>query len=478
MDRAALIADLSARFGPRAVITDRALIAPWLSDWRGRYHGAADAILAPATAREAAAMVAAAHAAGVALVPQGGNTSMVGGATPPEDGSALIISTRRMTSVRHIAADHAVAEAGVVLQTFHEAAAARGLRFPLTLGAKGSATLGGLASTNAGGTQVLRFGTMRSLVLGVEAVLPDGSMIDTIAPLRKDTRGYDLRHLLVGAEGTLGLITALSLRLIPAIGARTVAWAGVAGPADALALLRRMEAGGGEAIESFEIIPGDSLALVLAHVPGARSPLAGTHPWHVLIEAVSADAGDPPQAMVERLLSEALAAGLIADAAIAKSEAEAEAFWHLRDSLSAAERAAGPAVQHDIAVPVEAMPAFMVDAARAAEARFPGTHATAFGHLGDGNVHFHVRAAPGADAAAFHAGQAAEITRFVHDAVIAAGGTISAEHGIGQMKLAELARVEAPARLKALIAIKRAIDPLGLMNPGKLVPLAPGDIGP
>jgi FAD/FMN-containing dehydrogenase len=271
---------------------------------------------------------------------------------------------------------------------------------------------------------------------------------------------------LIGAEGTLGLITALSVRLVPAIARRTVAWAGVASPADALQLLRMMEAGSGEAIESFEIIPGDSLALVLARLPGARPPLGGAHGWHVLIEAV----GDAP---VEQLLGEALEAGLIADATIAASEAQAEAFWQLRDSLSAAERAAGPAVQHDIAVPVDTMPDFMVTAAKAAEARFPGTHATAFGHLGDGNVHFHVRAAPGIDAADFHAGPAEEITRFVHDLVIAAGGTISAEHGIGQMKLAELARLESPARLAALRAIKTAIDPSGLMNPGKLVPLAP-----
>jgi FAD/FMN-containing dehydrogenase len=277
--RSRLIADLAARFGPRAVVIDADLIAPWLTDWRGRYHGLADAILAPASTDEAAAMVAAAHAAGVPLVPQGGNTSMVGGATPPGDGSALILTTRRMTAIRHIATDHAVVEAGLVLQALHAAAAQHGLRFPLTLGAKGSATMGGLASTNAGGTQVLRFGTMRSLVLGVEAVLPDGSVIDTIAPLRKDTRGYDLRHLLVGAEGTLGVITALSVRLVPAIGTRTVAWVGVADPADALRLLRMMEAESGDAIESFEIIPGDSLALVLAHVPGGGAPMVGEDEW-------------------------------------------------------------------------------------------------------------------------------------------------------------------------------------------------------
>ena len=464
-----LVAMLAARFGPRAVVTDAALIAPWLTDWRGRYHGAARAMLAPGDAAEAGAMVRAAAGAGVALVPQGGNSSMVGGATPPADGSALILTTRRMAAIRSIAGDHAIVEAGVVLQTLHDAAAAHGLRFPLTLGAKGSATLGGLASTNAGGTQVLRHGTMRALTLGLEAVLPDGSVVDAIAPLAKDTRGYDLRHLLVGAEGTLGLITALSVRLVPAVAARAVAWAGVATPADALDLLRRMEAATGRAIESFEIIPGESLALAVAHVPGARAPLAGAYPWHLLIEAVTAQSGEDPAALLESPLADALEAGLIADAVLAKSEAEAEAWWRLRDSLSAAERATGPAVQHDIAVPVDAMPRFMVEAAAAAEARFPGTHATAFGHLGDGNVHFHVRAAPGIDAAAFHRDHGPVITRFVHDRVIAAGGTISAEHGIGQMKRDELIRLEAPARLAALRAIKAALDPAGIMNPGKLL---------
>ena len=307
-------------------------------------------------------IVAMAGAAGVALVPQGGNTSMVGGATPPADGSALILSLRRMNLIRQVdpVGNLAIAEAGVILADLHAAAEAAGRRFPLTLGARGSATIGGLVSTNAGGTQVLRFGTMRALVAGVEAVLPDGSVHDGLAALKKDNRGYELTQLLVGAEGTLGIITAATLRLVPAVTARAVAWAGLASPDDALAVLRRMEAAT-DMIESFEIVPDHSLGLVLAHLPGARAPLAGHHAWHILIEAVATtETGEPPAAVLERLLVSAIADGLIADAVIAASEAQAQAFWGLRDSISAAERASGPAVQHDISVPVAVMPRFMI----------------------------------------------------------------------------------------------------------------------
>lgn len=475
-----LIETLKDRLGSKVVITDGNDIAPWLVDWRGRYHGAAAAILAPATTADVAMIVAAAAEAGVPLVPQGGNTSMVGGATPPSDGSALILSLRRMNRIRHIdaGANLAVAEAGVILADLHDAVHEQHRRFPLTLGARGSATIGGLASTNAGGTQVLRFGTMRALVAGVEAVLPDGSVHDGLTALKKDNRGYDLTQLLVGAEGTLGVITAVTLRLVADVSARAVAWVGVASPADALALLRRMEAAT-DCIESFEIVPDHSLQLVIDHVPGARAPLTGQHPWHVLIEAVATAAdAESPAAIVERLLTGAIGDGLVADAVIAASEAQADAFWRLRDSISAAERASGPAVQHDISVPVAGMPGFMIAAARAVEARFPGTSAGAFGHLGDGNVHFHVRAPKDVDAETWYAEQAVLITPYVNDLVVAAGGSISAEHGIGQMKLHELERLSSPARLGMLRAIKLALDPGQIMNPGKLVALAPARRAP
>lgn len=468
------------RLGPKAVTTDADTITPWLRDWRGRYQGASPALLSPGSTEEVAAIVGLATEAGVALVPQGGNTGMVGGATPPADGSALLVSLRRMNRIRSLSAESnlAVAEAGVILAELREAAEAEGRRFPLDLGARGSATVGGLVSTNAGGTQVLRFGNMRSLVAGVEAVLPDGSIHNGIAALKKDNRGYDLNQLLIGAEGTLGIVTAATLRLVPGLVSRAVAWVGLASPADALALLRALEART-NAIESFEIMPGRTVRLVLDHIPGIRPPLGADQPWNVLIEAVATDpAAEPPAELLERLLGPALESGLASDAVIAASEAQAESFWRIRHSISEAERAAGPAVQHDISVPVDDMPRFMVEGGAAAEARFPGSSTVAYGHLGDGNVHFHVRAPEGADPERWYAEQAPAISRFVHDLVVAAGGSISAEHGIGQMKRAELERLSAPSRMTVLRAIKTGLDPKGILNPGKLVSLAPGAATP
>jgi FAD/FMN-containing dehydrogenase len=460
--------------GPKGVITDPDDIAPWASDWRGRYHGAAAAILQPETTEQVAAAVRLAAQLDIPLVPQGGNTSMVGGATPPADGSALILSLRRMNRIRSLSPDDnlALCEAGVILSNLHDAAAEAGRRFPLSLGAKGSATIGGLISTNAGGTQVLRHGTMRALVEGIEAVLPDGSVFHGLDALKKDNRGYDIKQLLIGAEGTLGIVTAASLRLVPAIAARAVGWVGVASPADALSLLRLAEARLGDSVEGFEVIADDGLGHVLSHIPGTRCPIETRTPWHVLIEVDHADLREPgPSERLESALAQALEQGIAADAAIAVNEAQAEAFWRIRESLSESEKAQGPALQYDISVPVARMPAFMVEAAAAAERTFPGTTASSFGHLGDGNVHFHVRAPKGtADGPAWIAAEGQTINAFVHDAVVAAGGSISAEHGIGQMKRAELGRLASPARLHAMRAIKAAFDPQGLMNPDKLIP--------
>jgi len=472
--QSALLEALAGTLGPKGIVTDRSVITPWETDWRRRFHGHAPAMLAPATTAEVSAVVAAAARFGVPLVPQGGNSSMVGGATPPGDGSALIVSLRRMAAIRAIdaAAGLVVAEAGVILSDLHDAALAVDRRFPLTLGAKGNATVGGLVSTNAGGTQVLRFGSMRGLVAGLETVLADGSVHDGLAALKKDNRGYDLTQLLVGAEGTLGIVTAATLRLVAVPATRTTAWAATTDPQAALTLLRRMQQATG-ALESFEILPRESLAAVLAYVPDARSPLAGDHPWHLLIEHTDAAGA----ALTERVLAAALAEGLIADATIAATDAQADSFWRLRESISDAERALGPASQHDLSVPVESMPRFMIEAAAACEARFPGTHASGFGHLGDGNIHFHVRSPAGTDPARWYAEDVPVVTRFVDDLVIAAGGSIAAEHGIGQMKLDELARLSSPARLTALRAVKAAMDPLGILNPGKLVTLAPAAAG-
>ena len=472
-----LLDQFATLLGPKGFSANADEMAPWLSDWRGIYRGAAAALLSPGSTAEVAAVVRLANANRIALVPQGGNTSMVGGATPRADGQSLLVSLRRMNRIRTLDPDAlvAVAEAGVILETLHEAARTRQCRFPLTLGAKGSATIGGLVSTNAGGTQVLRFGTMRKLVLGIEAVLPDGNIFDGLAALKKDNRGYDLTQLLIGAEGTLGIVTAASLKLVPAVADRAAAWIGVESPQSALGLLRFLEARSALAIESFEIVAAHSLTLVLDHIAGTRAPLAQPHPWNVLVEYVEMTPGVSATEPLTRHVGEAYEAGLVRDAAIAKNEAEIAAFWRLRDSISEAERAGGPAMQHDISVPVDAMPDFMIDAAAAVERAFPGTSASAFGHLGDGNVHFHVRAPAtiGADAAAdWRAGPGKAASQMVYDLVTAAQGSISAEHGIGQMKRAELLRQSDPARITVLRAIKSALDPIGIMNPGKLVPLA------
>ena len=465
-----LIEQARQNLDAKAVITDPKEIEPWVTDWRGRVHGATPAMLAPSSTEEVAQIVKLASEYRVALVPQGGNTGMAAGATPPADGSALLLSMRRMNRIRSITADSrvAIAEAGVVLATLHDAAHEVGMRFPLTLGARGSCTIGGLTSTNAGGTQVLRFGTMRSLVAGVEAVLPDGSIHSGLSGLKKDNRGYSLDQLLIGAEGTLGVITAVALRLVPAIAARAVAWCGVESPERALSLLRYLEART-NSVEGFELVPQDSLDLVLRHVPKTRAPLTERHEWHVLVEATTTDPEADISVELEHLLGSALQQGIIGDAILAATEGQAEAFWKLRDSISEAERAEGQTLAHDISVPVSDMPAFIVDASAKVESAFPGVVATGFGHLGDGNIHFHVRAA-GHAAPDWYSGEGAEITRMVDDLVTAAGGSISAEHGIGQLKREELARLAPPGRINALRAIKQALDPLGIMNPGKLVP--------
>ena len=468
--QAELIAAAGTKLGAKGVITDPREIEPWVTDWRGRVHGAAPAILAPASTEEVAEIVRLAAEYRVPLVPQGGNTGMAGGATPPDDGSAILLSMRRMNRIRSISADNrlTLAEAGVILSTLHEAAHEVGMRFPLTLGARGSCTIGGLTSTNAGGTQVLKFGTMRSLVAGVEAVLPDGSVHNGLSGLKKDNRGYSLDQLLIGAEGTLGVITAVALRLVPAIATRAVAWAGVESPIAALDLLRFLDART-SSIEGFELVPADCLELVLRHVPGTRAPLAGDHKWHVLVEATFSDTGTDIAIELEALLGAALQRGIIADAVLAANEAQAEAFWKLRDAISEAERAEGQTLAHDISVPVADMPHFIIEAAASVENAFPGVIATGFGHLGDGNIHFHVRAG-GHAAPDWYEREGEKITRMVDDLVTAAGGSISAEHGIGQLKLREFERLAQPSRIHALRAIKQALDPLGIMNPGKLVP--------
>ncbi len=406
---------------------------------------------------------------------------MCGGATPDDGGTAILLSLRRMDSIRSLdaATGQVVCEAGVILQNLHDAAAEHSLRFPLTLGGKGSATIGGLISTNAGGTQVLRHGTMRAQVLGLEAVLADGSTLDTLVPLKKDNRGFDMKQLLIGSEGTLGIVTAATLRLIPAIGERAVIWAGLDTIQQARQLLLHCERAAGASLEGFEVIPRHSLGAVLSHVPGARAPLTENYLWNALIEFVApADDKVDLQDRTQAILEDALACDLLLDATVASSEAQADAFWHLRDSISSAERALGPAMQHDISVPVARMADFVDTASAQVEAAFPGTRAIAFGHLGDGNVHFHVLGPVGGTRGEWEEREGKSVSAYVHDLVTEWGGSISAEHGIGQMKRDELGRLGDPVALSVMRSIKEALDPQGLLNPGKLVPLAKDGANP
>lgn len=478
--RAEWLEQMQAAVGAKGFTRVADDMAPWLTDWRGRYTGAAIAMVSPANTHETAEILRIANENAIAIVPQGGNSGMVGGATPNIDGQSILLSLRRMNRIRTMApADQlVVCEAGVILQNLHDALAADGQRFPLTLGGKGSATVGGLVSTNAGGTQVLRHGTMRSLVTGIEAVLPNGTIFEGLAALKKDNRGYDLKQLFVGGEGTLGIVTAATLKTVPALVDRCVSWAAVDSTDAAYQLFRFLNRQIPQSLEGFEIIPETCLNSVLRHIPGTRSPLEGAHRWHVLIEIVrdQPDAQDP-KSVTENLLADAMERDLIDDATIAASEQQAEDFWKIRDSIAEAERANGPALQHDISVPVPGMARFINEATPVIEAKFPGTKVAAFGHMGDGNVHFHVKAPAGVQAQEWMRDYATQITPLVHDLVIAAGGSISAEHGIGQNKRLELERLSSDARLSMLRAIKTAIDPKNIMNPGKLVPLASDQSG-
>ena len=451
--------------GDGAWSDDRAVLAPHLFDWRGRVRGDAALIVWPRDTAHVAAIVRCAAAGRVALVPQGGNTGLVGGGIADASGAGVIVSLTRMARISppDTAGLTMIAEAGAILENVHRTAGGAGLVFPLSLAAKGSATIGGLVSTNAGGVQVLRHGTMRALVAGIEAVLPSGEVLRQLDPLVKDNSGYDIKQLLIGAEGTLGIVTRVALRLVAAPRDTAVAWAGLVSPHAALALLARLRDRLGDVVESFELIPRAGVELLVTN--GLRAPLAGDHPWQVLIEltSVRGDAG-----LTEALTGELANAG-VADAVIAQSAAQAAALWHLREMLPEAERRDGVAVKHDIAVPVAAMPDFITGASPFIEARWPGSRVLAFGHLGDGNVHFNVRAPAGSDSAAWVERHGAAITTAVNDRVVAMHGSIAAEHGIGSVKRAELARVGDPAKLAAMRAIKAALDPLNVMNPGKII---------
>jgi FAD/FMN-containing dehydrogenase len=457
-----VIAQLKALLGERGWSQDPDRLAPKLVEWRDRWHGHTPLLVLPANTEEVAQVIGLCATAGVAVTPQGGNTGLVGGQIPQGE---ILLSTERMRRVRDVDRldDLLTAEAGVTLAEAHEAALAAGRRFPLDLASGGSATIGGLVSTNAGGTAVLRYGSMRGLVLGLEAVLPDGRIWNGLKRLRKDNTGYDLKQMLIGAEGTLGVVTAATLRLVPLLPSRAVAMVAVETPRQAIELLvRAKDAAGGE-VEAFELVSRLGIGLAVRHLPGLRDPLEAATPWVVLIEIASARAG-MAEAALETLLAEALEAGLIADAAIAQSGEQAKAFWALREGQSAAQKPEGPAWKHDVSVPISRIAEFIDTASETLGRRFPGVRIDAFGHVGDGNIHYDVLGPVDGDPAA-HASARDQGAHIVHDLVASLGGSISAEHGLGSMKTAEALAYKSPVEVEALRALRRALDPQRIMNP-------------
>ena len=466
----ASIEALKSLLGPGGWLQDAADRAPFEADFRRRYLGSTPLVALPDSTARVAAVVALCARERIAIVPQGGNTSYCGGATPGPAGNEIVLSLRRMHRIRAVDAlnDSLTAEAGCVLAELQGAADAANRLLPMSLGSEGSATLGGIVSTNAGGTAVLRYGMMRALVLGLEVVLPDGRVLDQLSALRKDNTGYDLKQLFIGAEGTLGVVTAATLRLFPRPAATATAFAAVDSPAAALALLASLRESLGDAVTTFEILPRIALDLVVRHVPGARDPFEAPHPWYVLAEASLAAGDGTLAARFESALAAAAERRSLRDAAVAASGAEREAFWRLRESIPEAQGREGASLKHDISVEPARLPDF-VDAGRGLLERLaPGARLVAYGHLGDGNLHFNLSEPAGGDGGAL-AARTDEIRRAVHDLVAEHGGSFSAEHGIGQFKVGELERYEDPAALELMRSIKRAIDPQGIMNPGKVL---------
>jgi D-lactate dehydrogenase (cytochrome) len=443
--------------------------APFESDHRRLYRGRALAVAQPRSVDQVARILAACNDARVGVVPHGGNTGYCGGATPDESGTQLVLSLARLNRVRSVDAENysLVAEAGCLLAGVQQAAAAAERHFPLSLGSAGSCQIGGNLSTNAGGVHVLRYGMMRDLVLGLEVVLADGRVLPGLSALRKDNTGYDIRALFLGAEGTLGVITAASLKLFPEIRTTATALAAITDPRAAVTLLARLRAASGDAVSSFELIPRIGIELTSTHIPGVRDPLGAAHAWYALCELSSSRPAEPLEELLGDALAAAAEAGLVQDAAVARSERERAALWKIRETIPEAQRHEGPGLKHDISVPVSALPEFVARAAEWVAAHVPTARLVAYGHVGDGNLHFNLQGR-GADGAALLE-RGAEVRRALHDLAVALGGSFSAEHGIGRLKVAELERYAPATELALMHAVKHALDPNGIMNPGKVL---------
>ena len=467
----ALIETLRSLLGEAHVLPAGPACAPYEEDWRGRYRGEALCVVRPGSTAEVAAVVQACAAAGVPVVPQGGNTGLVGGGVPHAGRREVLLSLTRLNRIRALDPVNATltAEAGCTLAAVQEAARAQGRLFPLSLASEGSCQIGGNLAANAGGVQVLRYGNMRELTLGLEVVLADGRIWDGLRGLRKDNTGYDLKQLFVGSEGTLGIITAAVLKLHPLPATRCVAWLALADAESAMNLLGLLQTRAGERLSAFEIVGSAAHELLLARMPGSVRPLQTQAPWYALIELADGDAHSPLAALCEQVLEEGFERGWVLDATLAQSEQQAETLWALRENISEAQKKEGVSIKHDISLPVSAIPRFLALADAALAAAFPGVRIVAFGHAGDGNLHYNASMPEGGQGNAAFIARSAEVNRIVHDIVASLNGSISAEHGLGQLKRDEVRRYKSPLELELMARIKQALDPQGLFNPGKLL---------
>jgi FAD/FMN-containing dehydrogenase len=466
-----LIGRLRQVVGPHGVIDDRDGMAGYLADWRNAYPGTAAAVVRPGDTDEVARVVALCHEAGVAVVPQGGNTGLCGGAVPDSSGRQVVLSLTRMRRIRDVdvANQTITVEAGAVLRTVQEAAAAAGQLFPLSLGAEGSCTIGGNLATNAGGTAVLRYGTMRDLTLGLEVVLPDGRVWNGLRGLRKDNTGYDLKQLFIGAEGTLGVITAAVLKLFPAVRSRATAWVALPSPQAAVDLIGVLRGLAGDRLTGFEVMSRQSVEFVLRHSTGARDPFGERHSWYALVELSDSLPVAGLDEVIEAALGEAFERDLVVDAVVASSPAQATALWALREGISEAQDHEGPSLKHDVTVPVSRIPAFVARTDRALTEAVPGIRIVTYGHVGDGNLHYNLSKPVGGDDEEFRA-RAGDLARVIYDSTRGFDGSISAEHGIGQSKRGVVADYKDGLELHLMRGLKQVFDPRGLMNPGKVLP--------
>jgi len=466
---ASILDGMAGIVGGRNVIVEPDAMVPYLKEWRDLFRGTARAVVRPGSTAEVAALVRLAAETGATLVPQGGNTGLVGGQIPVAEGKEIILSLQRLDKIRAVdaAGDTMTVEAGVTLQRAQGAAEAAGRLFPLSLASEGSCTIGGNLSTNAGGTAVLAYGNARELCMGLEVVLADGRIWNGLRQLRKDNTGYDLKNLFIGAEGTLGIITAAVLKLFPLPATRATAFLAVPNPEAALELLNAAKAGAGGTLTTFELMSRFCLDMVLRHASGARDPLSAPSPWYVLMEVASQSTAGLDDA-VEAFLGEALERGLVTDAALAGSLTQRADFWKLREMLSEVQAYEGGSIKHDISVPLQAVPAFLTRAVATVEALVPGCRPVPFGHMGDGNIHFNVSQPVGADKAAF-IGRWSEMNAAVHAIVTELHGSISAEHGIGRLKRYLLPGVKDPVELALMKTLKATLDPQGILNPGAVL---------